>query len=148
MARRYADSFEEQTKRGQEFDLFRQARGLARNHALTAAILQAIMPSTLNGFCHLHVPDDTSECRPHGAVILSKIETKSCRCWVMCRYWCWMKVGMPVRWMAEQTILFDILDRHTVTIQQPSSLTNQDVKGLQNYIEGARFDRLREVSGW
>ncbi|MDP0953484.1 hypothetical protein Q6283_29845, partial [Klebsiella pneumoniae] len=55
-------------------------------------------------------------------------------------------VGVQYGTDGEQTILFDILDRRYRDMQPTIILTNQDVKGLQEYIGERTFDRLREVS--
>ena len=56
------------------------------------------------------------------------------------------EVGVQYGTDGEQTILFDILDRRYRDMQPTIILTNQDVKGLQEYIGERTFDRLREVS--
>lgn len=58
------------------------------------------------------------------------------------------EVGMQYGTDGEQTILFDVLDRRYRDMMPTIFLTNQDVKGMQQYIGERTFDRLREVSKW
>lgn len=58
------------------------------------------------------------------------------------------EIGVQYGTDGEQTILFDVLDRRYRDMQPTLLLTNQDVKGMTQFLGERTFDRLREVSQW
>lgn len=55
------------------------------------------------------------------------------------------EMGVQYGTDGEQTILFDVLDRRYREVKPSILLTNQDAKGLKDYLGERTFDRLRET---
>lgn len=142
MARQYSDSFEEHFKRGQGL-IFSGKPGTGKSH-LATAILQAIMPHHIGLYitCMSLIRQvratwrrDSEQSEGEVLQMLGDVPLLVLD-----------EVGVQYGTDGEQTILFDILDRRYRDMQPTIILTNQDVKGLQDYIGERTFDRLREVS--
>lgn len=58
------------------------------------------------------------------------------------------EVGMQYGTEGEQTILFDVLDRRYREVRPTIILTNQDQKGLRDFVGDRTFDRLSETCRW
>ena len=58
------------------------------------------------------------------------------------------ELGMQYGTEGEQTILFDVLDRRYRDVRPTIVLTNQDQRGLREFVGDRTFDRLVEVSRW
>ena len=124
-------------------DLFPANQGLAKSH-LATAILQAIMPQHIGLYitCMSLIRQvratwrrDSEQSEGEVLQMLGDVSLLVLD-----------EVGVQYGTDGEQTILFDILDRRYRDMQPTIILTNQDVKGLQEYIGERTFDRLREVS--
>lgn len=55
------------------------------------------------------------------------------------------EMGVQYGTDGEQTVLFDVLDRRYREVKPTILLTNQDAKGLKEYLGERTFDRLRET---
>lgn len=58
------------------------------------------------------------------------------------------ELGVQYGTEGEQTVLFDVLDRRYRDMAPTILLTNQDTKGLREFIGDRSFDRLREICRW
>lgn len=58
------------------------------------------------------------------------------------------EIGMQYGTEGEQTILFDVLDRRYREVRPTIILTNQDQKGLREFVGDRTFDRLAETCRW
>jgi len=58
------------------------------------------------------------------------------------------EVGMQYGTESEQTILFDVLDRRYREVKPTIVLTNQDQRGLREFVGDRTFDRLAETCRW
>ncbi len=58
------------------------------------------------------------------------------------------EVGMQYGTEGEQTILFDVLDRRYREVKPTIILTNQDQRGLREFVGDRTFDRLTETCRW
>lgn len=58
------------------------------------------------------------------------------------------EIGVQYGTDGEQTILFDVLDRRYRDMMPTFLLTNQDKKGLKEFIGERSFDRITETSRW
>lgn len=142
MARQYAETFDAQAKRGMGL-IFSGKPGTGKSH-LATAILQAIMPNHIGLYitCMSLIRQvratwrrDSEQSEGEVLQMLGDVSLLVLD-----------EVGVQYGTDGEQTILFDILDRRYRDMQPTIILTNQDVKGLQEYIGERTFDRLREVS--
>lgn len=58
------------------------------------------------------------------------------------------EIGVQYGTDGEQTILFDVLDKRYRDMQPTILLTNQDKRGLKEFIGERSFDRLTETARW
>lgn len=58
------------------------------------------------------------------------------------------EIGMQYGTDGEQTILFDVLDRRYREVKPTLILTNQDQRGLREFVGDRTFDRLIETCRW
>lgn len=58
------------------------------------------------------------------------------------------EIGMQYGTEGEQTILFDVLDRRYREVKPTIILTNQDQKGLREFVGERTYDRLIETCRW
>lgn len=144
IARDYLENFDAHAKRGAGLILSGMP-GTGKSH-LATAILQALMPEKVGLYitCMSVIrmvrgtwrkDSEQSEAQVLdllGGVPLLVLD----------------EIGVQYGTDGEQTILFDVLDRRYRDMQPTIFLTNQDAKGLAQFIGERTFDRLREVSRW
>lgn len=144
IARDYAENFAEHAKRGSSL-IFSGLPGTGKSH-LATAILQSLMPQrvglymTCMGVIRMvrHTwRKDSEQSETQVLDLLGDVPLLVLD-----------EIGVQYGTDGEQTILFDVLDRRYRDMQPTIFLTNQDVKGLQQFIGERTFDRLREVSKW
>lgn len=144
IAKRYADNFEDNAKRGSGL-IFSGMPGTGKSH-LAAAVMQAIMPSnqalymTCMGMIRAvrgtwRRESETSESEMlsrFGSVHLLVLD----------------EVGVQYGTDGEQTIIFEVMDRRYRDMKPTILLTNQNAKGFSEFVGERVYDRLREVSTW
>lgn len=143
-AMQYVDNFPEHLKRGEGL-IFGGLPGTGKSH-LAAAILQAVLP--------LHVGLYTTcmsmirEVRATWRKASDKSESEVLAIYGGVDLLVLDEIGVQYGTDGEQTIIFDVLDRRYRDLKPTILLTNQDAKGLKQYIGERCFDRLRESSRW
>lgn len=144
VAKRYAESFDDNAKRGAGL-IFSGLPGTGKSH-LAAAVMQAIMPThqalymTCMGMIRAvrgtwRRESETSETEMlsrFGKVPLLVLD----------------EVGVQYGTDGEQTIIFEVMDRRYRDMQPTILLTNQNAKGFSEFVGERVYDRLREVSTW
>lgn len=140
----FVDNFPEVLRKGKSL-ILSGAPGTGKSH-LATAILQALMPghcglySTCMGVIR-HVrgtwrkdseQSETEVLDIYGTVPLLVLD----------------EIGVQYGTDGEQTILFDVLDRRYRDMMPSIFLTNQDKKGLKQFIGERTFDRLTETAKW
>lgn len=144
VAREFVENFDTHARRGSSL-IFSGLPGTGKSH-LATAVLQALMPervglyTTVMGVIRAvrgtwrkdSERSETDVLDTLGGVPLLVLD----------------EIGVQYGTDGEQTILFDVLDRRYRDMMPTIFLTNQDVKGMQQYIGERTFDRLREVSKW
>lgn len=144
IAREYVSNFDSHAKRGSSL-IFSGLPGTGKSH-LATAILQALMPQRVGLYttCMSVIRTVRGTWRKDS----ERSETEVLNALADVPLLVLDEIGVQYGTDGEQTILFDVLDRRYRDMQPTIFLTNQDVKGMQQFIGERSFDRLREVSKW
>ena len=144
VAKEYAANFESHQKRGTGLILSGMP-GTGKSH-LATAILQSLMPERVGLYvtCMGVIRTVRGTWRKDS----ERSETEVLGILADAPLLVLDEIGVQYGTDGEQTILFDVLDRRYREMQPTIFLTNQDVKGMQQFIGDRTFDRLREVSKW
>ena len=144
VAKEYAENFDAHARRGSGLILSGMP-GTGKSH-LATAVLQHLMPERIGLYatCMGVIRTVRGTWRKDS----ERSETEVLNILADAPLLVLDEIGVQYGTDGEQTILFDVLDRRYRDMQPTIFLTNQDVKGMQQFIGERTFDRLREVSKW
>ena len=144
VAQEYAADFESNYKSGKSL-VFSGMPGTGKSH-LATAVLQALMPR----HCGLYVTCMGVIRHVRGTWRKDSEQSESAVLDIYGRVPLLVldEIGVQYGTDGEQTILFDVLDRRYRDMMPSIFLTNQDKKGLKQFIGERTFDRLTETSRW
>ena len=144
VCRDYVESFAEQARRGGGLILAGKP-GTGKSH-LAAAIMQALIER--RDVRYTTCMDMIRAVRDTWRRDADRTETQVLNALQRLDLLVIDEVGMQYGTDGEQTILFDVLDRRYREVRPTIVLTNQDQKGLREFVGDRTFDRLAETCRW
>jgi DNA replication protein DnaC len=140
----FAQNFEQHAKRGSGL-ILSGLPGTGKSH-LAIAILQALLPEICGRYttCMGVIRSVRNTWRKDS----EHSETQILRAYADVPLLVLDEIGAQYGTDGEQTILFDVLDMRYREMQPTIFLTNQNQKGLAEFVGERTFDRMRETCKW
>jgi DNA replication protein DnaC len=143
VAREFAEDFAENARRGRGL-IFSGLPGTGKSH-LAAAILQQHLERDV---CYLTCLDMIREIRETWRRDSERGELEVLRHLGGMDLLVLDEIGVQYGTDAEQTLIFEVLDRRYRDVKPSILLTNQDKAGFKQFIGERTFDRLAETHRW
>lgn len=140
----FAENFAEHRKRGSGL-ILSGLPGTGKSH-LAIAVLQALLPEICGRYttCMGVIRSVRNTWRKDS----ERSETDILRAYADLPLLVLDEIGAQYGTDGEQTILFDVLDMRYREMQPTIFLTNQNQKGLAEFVGERTFDRMRETCKW
>ena len=140
----FAENFDTHAKRGDGL-ILSGLPGTGKSH-LAIAILQALLPETCGRYttCMAVIRAVRNTWRKDS----EHSETEILRAYADFPLLVLDEIGAQYGTDGEATILFDVLDRRYRDMKPTIFLTNQNQKGLAEFVGERTFDRMRETCKW
>lgn len=142
--RSYAEDFDGLSQSGRGLILAGMP-GTGKSH-LAAACLQALMPS--HSVLYATCLDMIRSVRETWRRDSEMTERQVLRMYAEIDLLVIDEIGVQYGTEGEQTVTFEIIDQRYRNLNPTILITNQDQKGLKQYLGERSFDRLAEVSRW